>query len=104
MGGTYQDDRVVVNQHNKTDDKINEFISQVKAESQENRKILTSLEEFMDASDEYDCFTGAQLGTSADPAYGVTPRKTTEEHAPEIICNAEKSKAQMYPVPGKQKF
>ena len=94
-------DRTIVNQFNKTDDKINEFILQVRVESQENQKISTSLEEFMDTSDEYDCFSGAQLGTSADPAYGTTPRKTTEEHALEIICNVEKSKAQMYLVPCK---
>ena len=89
---------VHTNQSNKTDEKINEFISQVRVESQENRKISTSSEEFMDTSDEYDYFSGVQLGTSE---FGATPRKTTEEHAQEIICNAEKAKAQMYPVPGK---
>ena len=92
---------VHTNQSNKTDEKINEFISQVRVESQENQKISTSSEEFMDTSDEYDYFSGVQLGTSADPEFGATPRKTTEEHVQEIICNAEKAKAQMYPVPGK---
>ena len=89
-----------------------------------NRKVSTSSEEMMDTSDECELtevdnrnfcvVTGKETEVevsvkpwcSDDPAYAARampqwPTKTPEQHADDVICNAECSKAGMYQVPGR---
>ena len=103
-------DKVLDNVNNTTgvsEDKINEYLTQIREGNFQTThvkcKISSSSEEAIYTSDEYDCFVGgaANPGGSNNLDYSMEPRKSTEDHAAEIICNEEKSKAQMYAVPGK---
>ena len=97
---------------NKISDFITDVRSQVLAKDKSLRKISLSSDELMDTS-EGSCEISpnsnnnfvteriAQPGRSTDPNYGMTPRKSPEEHADEIVMDAERSKAHMYEVPGK---
>ena len=87
-------------------DKVEQFITNVHQEESNKQKISSSSEDPMDTSDEYDSqtipfFADAAPGCSGDPNFSMTPRKTPEEHATDIIKDAEKGKVRMYEVPGK---
>ena len=87
----------------------------MRASDSASRKISSSSEE-MDTSEEMKinlnqnliADRGPTAGKSDDPNYGMEPappqpkRVTPEEHANEVICEAEKSKARMYGIPGKE--
>ena len=91
------------NEQTDMGNKIIEFISQIRQEGDGNRNVSTSSEEMMDTSDESDFIVGAEPepGCSSDPAYGMEPRKTTEDFAEEIIKEGEKGKPQVYSLLGK---
>ena len=95
----------------KNKDKIEKFINNIRIENAngESCNISTSSEEFMDTSEEsevnqiheYIAGSSAVPRKSADLGCSMEPRKTPEDHAAEIIKEAEKSKARMYKVPGR---
>ena len=88
----------------KDSNKINEFLALIRKDNEKqcSRKFSSLSEEMMDTSDECDLFSGSvQAGRSADPNYSMTPRKTPEENAEEIISDSERNKPVMHEVPGK---
>ena len=98
-------------------DPIEQMISNIRQQGEKGNnphKVSSSSDELMDTSDETDLnfnvciadMTAATPGKSTDPQYENTPkaRKTPEQHAEEIVKNAERSRAKLYEVPGKEVY
>ena len=96
----------IVEQKNvsSVEDQVDNFLANVWEETTQNRKVSTSLEEMMDTSDEMEQHNGDQINSflAAEKQQNeVTKRDDPEEQAEKIILEAERSRARVMDVKGK---